>query len=227
MSATNRIKVISAALAPPAGCEYPEGTTLRAVTRTKRRKGDFYETPGWAVDVIIPHLPFATASLVVDAGAGTGAISERIARLFPQLEVLGVEKQPDLIVKARARGLYACEFIEADFESWQSDRSSPDIVIMNPPYSRAIEFIRRAQQIVRRGGHVAALLRLGFLASSSRFDFHTKHPSRVRVLDRRPSFTGDGKTDASDYAWFVWSPEAADRGTWTVLHVPRPKRGKR
>ncbi len=226
MSATNRVKVVSAALPPPAGCAYPDGTTLRAVTRTKRRKGDFYETPAWAVDVIIPHLPFATASLVVDAGAGNGAIAAAISNAFPNLEVLGVEKQPELVTQARARELFACEFIESNFETWQSDRSSPDIVIMNPPYSRAIEFIRRAQQIVKRGGVVAALLRVGFLASSKRQDFHTKHPSRVHVLDKRPSFTGDGKTDASDYAWFVWSPDVLERGTWTILHVPR-KKGKR
>jgi SAM-dependent methyltransferase len=223
MSATNRIRVLSEPLAPPAGCHYPEGTTLRAVTRTKRRKGDYYETPAWAVDAILPFLPLTTASLVVDAGSGSGAIAECIAKHAPRLEVIGVEKQADLVAQARAKELYSCEFVEADFETWQSERSSPDIIIMNPPYSRAIEFIRRAQQIVKRGGTVAALLRVGFLASAQRYDFHTKHPSRIRVLDKRPSFTGDGKTDASDYAWFVWCTEATDKGTWSVLHVPRPK----
>ncbi len=223
MSATNRVKVISAALAPPAGCQYPEGTTLRAVTRTKRKRLDFYETPGWAVDVILPYLPLATATLVVDAGAGTGAIAARISAHYPKLEVLGIEKQAELVTEARARDLYACEFILENFETWQSERHAPDVVIMNPPYSRALEFIKRGLQVVKRGGTVAALLRVGFLASSKRSEFHGKYPSRLHVLDRRPSFTGDGCTDASDYAWFVWGGDAADRGTWTILHVPRKK----
>lgn len=223
MSATNRVKVVSPALPPPAGCEYPEGTTLRAVTRTKRKKGDFYETPPWAVDAILSSLPLASANLVVDAGSGTGAIGARIAHLFPKLEVIGIERQAELVQRARARGLFACEFVQGNFETWQSDRSAPDIVIMNPPYSRAIEFIRRAHQIVKRGGTVAALLRTGFMASCTRHEFHSKHPSRVRVLDKRPSFTGDGKTDASDYAWYIWSSDATERGTWDVLHIPRKK----
>lgn len=218
MSATGRIKVLSEALPPPAGCAYPEGTTLRAVTRTKRKKNDFYETPAWAVDAIIPHLPFDRASLIVDAGAGTGAIASRVVHHFPHLEVIGVEKQHELVQEGRARGMYGVEFVEADYEKWQSERASPDIVIMNPPYSRAIEFIRRALSTVRRDGVVAALLRVGFTGGALRAEFHAKHPSKLRVLDRRPSFTGGG-TDASEYGWFVWSP--GEVGTWEPLHIPR------
>jgi hypothetical protein len=217
------VKVISEALPPPAGTAYPEGVTLRAVKRTKRKKLDFYETPAWAVDAVVPHIPFPAAGLVVDAGAGTGAIAEAVGRHHRNLEIIAVELQQDLIDKGRARGVYACEFVKANFETWVIERSAPDIVIMNPPYSRAIEFIRRAMQIVKRGGHVAALLRLGFMASHSRTEFHDKHPARVLILNRRPSFTGDGCTDASDYAWFVWG-STIEKSTWSVLHIPRPRR---
>lgn len=226
MSATGRIRVLSEPLQPPAGCAYPEGTTLRAVTRTKRRKNDFYETPAWAVDAILPHLNLDRASLVVDAGAGTGAIAARVAHHFPNLEVIGVEKQSELVTQARARGLYGVEFIEADYERWQNERSSPDVIIMNPPYSRAIEFLRRALSTVRRDGTVCALLRVNFAAGAGRADFHERHPSKLHVLDKRPSFTGSG-TDACEYAWFVWSPGEA--GTWAPLRVarPRPKKSKK
>ena len=202
MSATGRIKVLSDPLPPPAGCEYPEGSTLRVVERRKRAKGDFYETPAWCVDAIIPHLPFDTATFVVDAGAGNGAISAAISSRFKSLEVLGVEKNPELVEQARARGLYAAEFVEGDFEKW-SPNAAPEIVIMNPPFSRALEFVQRGLHVVKRGGIVCALLRLSFLASKSRREFLKKHRPDVYVLTKRPSFTGGG-TDATDYAWFQW-----------------------
>lgn len=216
MSATGRIKVLSEPLKPPAGCHYPEGSTLRVVTRTKRAKGDFYETPAWCIDEILPHLPFADATLVVDAGAGTGAIAARIAAKHPHIEIVGVEKNADLVAQARARELNAAEFVEANFESWQVEGGAPEIVIMNPPYSRALEFVKRALSIVKRGGTVAALLRISFLASKGRREFLRKHMPDAFVLSRRPSFTGGG-TDACDYAWFVWGPSVSAAPDFAAL----------
>jgi predicted RNA methylase len=206
MSATGRIKSLSEPLAPPAGCHYPEGTSLRVVTRTVRAKNDFYETPAWAVTGILPKIlppSFDDAvPIVVDAGAGTGAISAVIAAYNPRAEVIGVEKDPELVEKARARGLYSAEFIQANFLKWEPV-VAPTHVIMNPPYSYAMQFVQHAQKIVRRGGVVTALLRLSFLASKQRREFFATHPANVYVLTKRPSFTGKG-TDACDYAWFTW-----------------------
>ena len=78
---------------------------------------------------------------------------------------------------------------------------------MNPPYRKAAEFIRQAIGERSRGGKVAALLRLNFLGSSrKRIDLVGPGSClrSVLVLSRRPSFTGDGRTDACEYAWFVW-----------------------
>lgn len=222
MSATGRVKVVSEALAPPNGCAYPEGTTLRAVTRTTRRKNDFYETPAWVVDAILPWLPLDSAHLVLDAGSGRGVIAAAIAAKHPKLEIIGVEKQPELVAEARQLGLYAAEFVEGDFEKWEPPTGSPDVIIMNPPYSRALEFVKRAMAIVKRGGTIAALLRAGFVESKQRYDFHIKHRSDFHPLSTRPSFTGGG-TDMAAYAWFVWGPEC--KGIWQPL-PPKPKRRK-
>lgn len=218
MSATGRVRVVSEALPPPVGTAYPEGTTLRAVTRTKRAKGDFYETPTWCIDAILPHLlPIEVpGTLIVDAGAGTGAIAARIASRTPSAEVVGVEKNGDHVEAARARGLYSAEFVTADFEKWTPETGTPDLVVMNPPYSRAVEFVNHALSIVKRCGTVAALLRLSWLAGKSRRDFHKRHAADVYVLTKRPSFTGNGATDACDYAWFVWGPDRGNR--WYPLN---------
>lgn len=229
MSATNRIKVLSEALAPPAGTQYPEGSSLRVVSRTKRRKNDFYETPAWAVDAIVPLLPIREANaIIVDAGSGNGAIAAALeGKLGPGGEIVGVEKQEELVALARDRNLYNAEFVVGDFEKDTIEyRGAPNIIIMNPPYSRAQEFVTRALRLVARGGIVVALLRLGFLSSRRRTEFHKKHPAAFYVLNKRPSFTGDGKTDASDYAWFVWGDHLVT-GQYEIINVPRARRLKR
>jgi hypothetical protein len=54
--------------------------------------------------------------------------------------------------------------------------------------------------------YCAALLRLNHLGSSTWVDFWRKHPPAGAVVlgSQRPSFSNDGKTDASEYVWFVW-----------------------
>ncbi len=194
----------------------------------KRAKGDFYETPQWAIDAILSHLPIAGEPIILDAGAGNGAIAARLAELNPKAEIVGVEKNPELVEKARARNLYSTEFVEADFlkgaGTWTI--AAPDLVIMNPPFSRAFEFIARARELVKRGGTVAALLRVNCMAGKSRSEFHKKHPCDVHVLAKRPSFVGGGRTDATEYAWFVWGPGGG--GRWSVLtHNPKSRRRPR
>ena len=46
-----------------------------------------------------------------------------------------------------------------------------DLIIGNPPFSLALEFIQRAFQVVKPGGKVIFLLRTAFLESDRRFSF--------------------------------------------------------
>jgi hypothetical protein len=75
-----------------------------------------------------------------------------------------------------------------------------DVVITNPPYNQALEFVRAS---LRWGKVVVMLLRLNWIASQKRHAFVREHPPDVYVLPNRPSFTGKG-TDSIEYAWFVW-----------------------
>ena len=180
--------------------------TRKSRKKNKRSKGDFYETPAWCVDAIVPWLPTEGEPVIVDAGSGTGAIAARLSEINPRAEIVGVEKQLELAEKARARDLRNAEFRVANFLNDELDLiRAPDLVIMNPPFCFALLFVERALKIVRRGGTVCALLRLNWLASKSRREFLKRHLPNVHVLTKRPSFTGRG-TDATEYAWMVWSP---------------------
>ena len=74
----------------------------------------------------------------------------------------------------------------------------------NPPYKQAEAFIEKGMELLRPSGHLAFLLRVGFLASRGRYPLFQKwKPSRVIVMSGRPSFTGAG-SDRYDYALIVW-----------------------
>ena len=95
---------------------------------------------------------------------------------------------------------FVCDFLQLECDD-------VDWIIGNPPYSDAERHCIHAIKNARNG--VAFLLRLGFLASAKRKQFWKEYPpTRVIVLSERPSFTGDGKTDGQEYAFFVWEKGA-------------------
>ncbi len=76
-----------------------------------------------------------------------------------------------------------------------------DWIITNPPYRQAEQFVRHGMLHAER---TAWLLRLNFLGSQKRVPLHARFDPDVHVLSKRPSFTYDGRTDATEYAWFVY-----------------------
>jgi hypothetical protein len=137
-----------------------------------------------------------------------------------------------------------CAFVDAAMEAWGTSwpvygtdlSSNPprnflhddppgacSLIVSNPPFLLAEQFVRRALPLVREGGHVAFLLRLSFLAGQRRAAMYEEHPLRYLIpIIPRPSFTPDGKTDASEYAVFVWQ-----RGCGGPTEILAPLRWQR
>ncbi len=91
-----------------------------------------------------------------------------------------------------------------------------DAIITNPPFFLALEFIQRAMRESRSYScTLAFLLRLNFLGSKKRRQFHLDHPADLYVMTKRPSFIG-GKTDSIEYAWFVWDRDTVG-GHWHLI----------
>jgi hypothetical protein len=182
--------------------------------RATRREMDHYVTPAWCVDAIAPHLPTGPA---FDPSAGEGAILDALHAHsgLDRGAFGGLELHPDRARKAYVRGYSVVQRDALDGARWQFTTSFAPLVVMNPPFSLAQEFVVEAlRQTALRRGTVAALLRLAFLEGRKRAAFHAANPSDVYVLSRRPSFTGKG-TDATAYAWFVWGPGRG--GRWATL----------
>lgn len=87
--------------------------------------------------------------------------------------------------------------IKGDYLKMEVLKGAYDVIITNPPFLLAEQFIRKALGDVRDGGYVVMLLRLNFFGSKARRAFFDEFmPERVYVHHRRMSFTDDGKTDS-------------------------------
>ena len=152
---------------------------------------DFYATPPWCYENLdINWLLFGKAH---EPCRGDGRI-----QFF-------LEEEKDI----------PCSYSEImegkNFFDWQE---GTDLILTNPPYSIAQEFIEHG---IQHSETCIMLLRINYLGSISRHKWWKKYtPVALHVLSKRPSFTGKG-TDATDYAWFVWDKTGRmDRGIFFV-----------
>lgn len=175
-----------------------------------RHPDDFYATPSWCTQAIAPFLHLYPERPVFDPAAGEGAILDVLLSLG--CTTSGLEIDPVRAQYAVTMGRHGVHQRDALCNiTWRVDPSG--VVVMNPPYALAMEFVQRALAECER---VAALLRLPWLASQKRSTWLRANTPSVHVLPKRPSFTGKG-TDATDYAWMLWGfgPPRV-----TILEVP-------
>jgi hypothetical protein len=170
-----------------------------------RDPADFYPTPlavAKAALKLIPSLPY----FICDPGAGTGIWGKAAKQLWADSEIAGYDVR-DLPCPDDYD--YDWWFPKTDFLQL-AGVDEHDLVIGNPPYKFAEEFVRKSLQLVRPTGYVCFLLRLAFLEGQDRGSYLWKQypPQSVHVLSARPSFIteGDkaGKTDSTAYAIYIW-----------------------
>lgn len=163
----------------------------------ERSEGDFYRTPDWCTERLlnrwVPTIKGEHPKRILDPAAGDGAILDWLAGTFPKATIEASDMSP-------RRG----DIPTRIFPWWREPEAVYDLVMTNPPFDQALEFVEQALGLVRPGGYVVMFLRAAFLASAKRAPFLERSmPERVYFLSERPSFYGGGN-DLSDYAWFVW-----------------------
>lgn len=180
-----------------------------------RRANDAYYTPRAAAQELLqelaPLLAETTYGVVVDPACGRGALLDAVALELPKYkweERIGYEIDPDAAAYTRKHphGVIGVDYLTTNVGP------QVDLFISNPPFSLSHEFVTK--MLDERGPYtyVACLLRLGFLGSQKRADWWRAHtPDALRILSKRPSFTDDGRTDNSEYAWYVWIPSSQYR----------------
>jgi len=168
-----------------------------------RKDADYYVTPVRHVsaflDEFISHESSALTGAILDSCAGGDKwhpMSYPVALMDK-----GVPKSNITTVDIRKDSRAA---IKADYLEWQAPRLY-SLIISNPPFMLAQEFIEKALKEVVNNGFVVMLLRLNYFGSKKRKAFWKKHmPKYSFVHVERMSFTDDGKTDSIEYMHAVW-----------------------
>lgn len=172
-------------------------------TSSPVRKHEFYPTPRPAIDALITsRIVTLPGGAWIDPCAGDGAIPEAVNARRPDVtwDLVEIDEAHAATLRALMRRGWISSFTVADFLASPPPRASFDVAIMNPPFSLALAFVNACRRVA---AVTVMLQRLNWMGPARAEWMRTNQPD-VYPLPKRPSFTGDGKTDAAEYAWFVW-----------------------
>lgn len=154
---------------------------------------DFYPTPPEATLALINNYCFSNFIPVWEPACGDGAISKVLTAAG--FDVIST----DLV--DYGFGTSGIDFLE-------TIKILSSVIITNPPYRLAEDFIRHAIDL--GAGKLALLLKLSFLEGQRRKLLFEQHPPEVvLVFSRRLTMTRNGAPMRHGgmiaFAWYVWS----------------------
>ncbi len=192
------------------------------------RHSEYREDPlGWYVEH--PDVSIALFDKLDELGLGLEALHDPSCGQGNIVDVAlarGIRATGADIVD-RAAGRFAVrDFLQDTTAYWN--------IVGNPPYKRAVEFIRYGLAHVLPGGRVIVLAQLSFLSSQNRHSLFDRYCSHVFTFSQRPSIPPGEEllrhgeairgSGSRDYAWLGFDPQHAP-GSGAVTHwlKPRPR----
>lgn len=172
------------------------------VVVAQREPEDYYTSPSWTVRRLLEAWQPPKDGVVVEAGAGNGAVIKAVGSLISRKRWRAIELR---IEETAALSALADQVVIGNFLHQGEIDPLVKLVMGNWPFSRAWEFFIRARYLYPAAA-ICVQLRLAFIASQERAEQMRKCPPDLYVLPDRPQYKGDGNSDNSDYAWFNWPP---------------------
>lgn len=174
--------------------------------RLTDERSEYARTPAWLIDAGLRLLPrdFAPDE-VLDLGAGLGDLALACWRRWPAIRVTAVERERDRCEEMRSR-FPRWDVVQAD-ATWWAGEVTPwtcPLVVVNPPFSVAIDWITLALPLVAPGGALLAIYPLEHLGGLEHFTgLYADHPPRtVGISPKRPR--GQGWDDTRAIIAAVW-----------------------
>lgn len=164
----------------------------------KDRKDDLYETHPVATKTLLKHHGHKIPDVIWECCAGRGAISREIKQTGRKVISTDLNKHEG-----------ADEEIETAIDFFFELQPRASMIITNPPYKLANDFIRHALNLKCS---FAGLMPLAYLSGANRSDI-LKHCSDCYVgIERLPMMHREGwigkkiESSAIPFAWFVFDP---------------------
>lgn len=165
----------------------------------ERKPRDFYGTPSWVTELVLPYI--RASAVVWEPACGTGAMTRVLETQFPTIST-DVEPGPD----HAAIDFFACSAPP------RLNGQLPSAIVTNPPYDKAQEFTEHALALMQPvDGMVAMLMRIDWDSASTRRHLFADCPawSKKLVLTKRilwfkPPPGSTGKSPSENHAWMLW-----------------------
>lgn len=175
-----------------------------------RQPNDVYETE-IKLALACCSLFARTREKILDVGAGSGIWGKAIHQLMPRAILYGVELR-DL----PSPDEYLAWDNNIDYLKWGTNTKF-DLIIGNPPFKKAEEFILYSRQFLSENGKIGFLLPSTFQHGQHRGRtlFTIYRPEIIYALMQRPNFTDFegkilGNANPSDYIFVIWDKQSCD-----------------
>lgn len=200
--------------------------TFGEENKRKQNPSDFYETPYAlaARGVELAYQSMHGSGIVqycLDPALGTGVYAQAMMDKFPNAEIYGIDlydqNPPDDLLYDLADNVTGYDFTK--IPTWKHDGGphrgqvdgwphSYDLIVTNPPFSLAEEYIKTGYQLLGTGGVMCLLLKAEYYCGQGRIErlfTNGLNPWKIVVPYRsRISFDGSGKTNTIDHAYYIW-----------------------
>lgn len=191
------------------------------MTKTARVDLDQYFTPPLDVYRMLPVVAdlIAGAGVIIEPSAGRGVITRCLTNIGVTPDrIIALEIDPVVAAKTQSKVKpHITDTLLTDLMPVLGDTGGADLIIGNPPYALASEFVEWGLRHLAPHGKMLYLLRVDFVGSLSRAQLLRENQPSLHVLTGRPSFVRKMKikvldsgeavttiqtTGQHNYAWF-------------------------
>lgn len=171
----------------------------------ERVKNDYYATNPKAVKILFENYE-VRGNTFLEPCVGEGHIADTVN------ELIGHQLKGATYIDIVDRG-YPNTIVE-DFLQYSGDKHY-DIIISNPPYSLAQEFIEKSLSLLSPTGQCIMFLKIQFLEGAKRKSFFNKYPPKYIYVFRNRMATWNNGNEVNPltgkkwcttmcHAWFIW-----------------------
>ncbi len=174
----------------------------------KRRDSDFYSTPSWVTEILIPYLPEGN---IWEPACGEGdivSVLEKYGKNCLSTDIREISNYKYV------NGIFSVNFLERIM----GDKLYPNIVT-NPPYSLAKEFVEHAINLTEPENGFCALLLNNNWDTAKGNSLLTKLPcfdKKIVITKRIRWIVGSTGSPRENHAWYFWNWKTID--TLPTIH---------